>query len=62
MDAPPILDGALHDRLMMVCPDAVARSDLGALGAVTVPVVAVVALATSDGWALSPTELRAYTR
>ena len=61
MSAPPILDGALHDRLMMVCPDAVARSDLGAVGAVAVG-VAVVALAVLDTGPLLPTELIALTR
>ena len=53
MDASPVLDGALHDRLIVVCPDAVARRNLGAVGAVAVPVVAVVALDAG----LSPTEL-----
>ena len=58
MDAPPVLNGALQDRLMIVCPDAVAVSDLGALGAVA---VAVVAFAVLDH-PLLPTELMARTR
>ena len=60
MDAPPVLDGALHDRLMVVCPDAVAVSDLGALGAVAdADADIVVALSTLDAAVLSPTELLA---
>ena len=53
MGEPPVLDGAVQDRLMVVCPDAVARSVLGALGAVAV-VVPVVALTTSDASLSSP--------
>ena len=48
MDAPPVLDGAVQDRLMVVCPDAVAVSEVGASGAVGA-VVLVVALITFDG-------------
>jgi len=55
MATPPVLAGAVHDRLIVVCSSAIAFSDLGALGAVA---AAVVALATEDT-ALLPTELNA---
>ena len=48
MGEPPVLDGAVQDRLMVVCPDAVAVSEVGASGAVGA-VVLVVALITLDG-------------
>jgi len=47
MAAPPLLEGTIHDRLIVVCPSAVAISDLGALGAVAAAVVALAVLETA---------------
>lgn len=60
MSAPPVLDGAVHLKLILVGPDADAVSSVGALGAVAAGAT-VVALATSDGGPV-PTELIALTR
>ena len=60
MAAPPSLAGAVQLRLMIVCPEAVAVSEVGVPGAVAVA-GAVVALAVLDQ-ALLPTELMARTR
>ena len=58
MAAPPSLVGAVQLRLMIVCPEAVAVSEVGAPGAVA---AAVVAFAVLDH-PLLPTELMARTR
>ena len=58
MAAPPVLAGAVQLRLMMVCPSAVALSDVGAPGAVAASVVAFAVLDQS----LLPSELMALTR
>ena len=54
MGEPPVLDGTVQERLMIVCPDADALSNLGAVGAVAVVVVAVVASSTLDAGLSSP--------
>ena len=48
MGESPVLAGAFQERVMVVCPDAVAVSEVGASGAVGA-VVLVVALVTLDG-------------
>jgi len=58
MAAPPLLLGAVHDRLMAVRPEAVAVNPVGVPGAVA---AAVVALATVDQLP-HPTEFLAHTR
>ena len=58
--APPSLDGAVQLRLMVVCPEAVAVSEVGAPGAVAVA-AAVMALTTLEA-ELVPPELMALTR
>ena len=59
MAAPPLLAGAVQERLMVVVPLAVAVRPVGAPGAVLA--VGVVALATLEG-APVPTGLMAETR
>ena len=59
MAEPPVLAGAVQERLIRVVPLAVAVRPVGAPGAVLA--VLVVALATSEG-VLVPTELMAETR
>ena len=56
---PPVLAGAVHERLIVVLPLAVAVRLVGAPGAVLA--VLVVALATLEV-VLVPTELMAETR
>ena len=58
MGEPPVLDGAVQDRLMVVCPDAVAVSEVGAAGA---EMARVVAPMTLEGCKLSRCELIAKT-
>ena len=60
MGAPPVFLGAVQLRLMMVCPEAVAVSSVGASGKVAVAAT-VVAFAVLDH-PLLPTELMARTR
>ena len=60
MAAPPSLVGAVQLRLMIVCPEAVAVSEVGTPGTVAVG-EAVVAFAVLDH-PLLPTELMARTR
>ena len=60
MAEPPVLDGATQLRLILVGPDAVAVSELGAPGAVAMA-EAVVALAVAEAEPV-PAELIALTR
>jgi len=54
MGMPPVSMGAVHSRLIVVCPDAVAVRSVGASGAVAAVVVVLTV------YALCPTELTAY--
>jgi len=59
--APPVLDGTVQVRLIVVCPDAVALKFVGAPGTVAFGSSAVDALATRDA-APGPDKLMALTR
>jgi len=58
MAAPPLLLGAVHDRLIVVWPSAAALSDVGAPGAVAAAVLALAVLEAT----LVPAVLIAKTR
>ena len=60
METPPLFEGAVQERLMVVRPDAFAVTFVGASGAVATNAT-VVALASLDG-ELTPTALIARTR